>query len=133
MTNGLKLTVEADKTHIIKWWVDASFSVHKDMKSHTGGTMSMGKGSVYATSTRPKLDTKSLTEAELVGVDDLMPMIIWTRYLLKAQGYEVHDSKIYQDNQSDIIRKEWERLKKQKDSTHQHLFFGSQTVHKQSK
>ncbi len=52
MTKGLNLTLEAKNTHIIKWWVDASFAVQKDMKSHTGGTMSMGKGSVYSTSTR---------------------------------------------------------------------------------
>jgi hypothetical protein len=52
------LTLEAEKTHIVKWWVDASFSVHHDMKSHTGGTMSLGKGSVYSTSVRQKLNTK---------------------------------------------------------------------------
>jgi saccharopine dehydrogenase-like NADP-dependent oxidoreductase len=32
--------------------VDASFAVHKDMRSHTGGTMLVGKGAVYSTSTR---------------------------------------------------------------------------------
>ena len=65
--------------------------------------MTMGKGSVYSTSTRQKINTKSSTEAELVGVDDVMPMVIWTRYFLQAQGYEVRDSKIYQDNQSAML------------------------------
>ena len=46
----LPLTLEADDTHIIKWWVDAAFAVHKDMKSHTGVTMSLGKGSVMSSS-----------------------------------------------------------------------------------
>jgi hypothetical protein len=48
------LTLEADATQIVKWWVDASFAVHHDMKSHTGGTMSLGKGkgSVYSNSVR---------------------------------------------------------------------------------
>ena len=36
-TPNLSLTLEDDNTHIIKWWVDASFAVHSDMKSHTGG------------------------------------------------------------------------------------------------
>jgi hypothetical protein len=49
-TIGLVLTLEADDLHIIKWWVDTSFAVHPDMKSHTSATMSMGKGSIYATS-----------------------------------------------------------------------------------
>jgi hypothetical protein len=30
--------------HIIKWYVDASFAVHKDFQSHTGGAMSYGTG-----------------------------------------------------------------------------------------
>jgi hypothetical protein len=99
----LDLTLEADDTKIMKWWIDASFAVHPDMKSHTGGTMSMGKGSIYSTSTRQKLNTTSSTEAELVGVSDLMPMILWTRYFLEAQGYGVGTSTIYQDNQSSIL------------------------------
>jgi len=30
-TIDLELTLEGDKTHIIKWWVDASYGVHHDM------------------------------------------------------------------------------------------------------
>jgi hypothetical protein len=32
----LYLTLEADDTQIVTWWIDALFAVHKDMKSHTG-------------------------------------------------------------------------------------------------
>jgi hypothetical protein len=99
----LALTLEGDAAHVVKWWVDASFAVHTDMKSHTGGTMSLGKGSVYSASTRQKLNTKSSTEAELVGVDDVMPLILWTRYFLCAQGYDVKENKVFQDNQSAIL------------------------------
>jgi hypothetical protein len=99
----LCLTLEADDLQILKWWVDASFGVHSDMRSHTGGTMSMGKGSVYSTSTRQKLNTKSSTEAELVGVDDVMPMILWTRQFMEGQGYQIKDNVVYQDNQSAML------------------------------
>ena len=102
-TRKLFLTLEANELSIIKWWVDGSFAVHHDMKSHTGGTMSLGKGSVYSTSTRQKLNTKSSTEAELVAVDDVMPQALWTRYFLKGQGYDVEKSTIYQDNQSAML------------------------------
>jgi hypothetical protein len=102
-TQDLCLTLEADNAHIIKWWVDATFAVHPDMRSQTGVTMTMGKGSVYASSLRQKLNTWSSTEAELVGVDDAMGMILWTRLFLQAQGYEVRDTRIYQDNQSAIL------------------------------
>ena len=97
------LTLEADETHVVKWWVDASYGVHPDMKSHTGGTMTMGKGSVYSTSVRQRLNTKSSTEAELVGVDDVMPQVLWTKYFLEAQGYRVDGTDVFQDNQSCIL------------------------------
>jgi hypothetical protein len=49
-TVELVLRLSADNLNIIKWWVDASYGVHHDMRSHTGGTMSMGTGSAYSTS-----------------------------------------------------------------------------------
>ena len=65
--------------------------------------MSLGKGSAYSTSTHHKLNTKSSTEAKLVAVNNVMPLILWTRYFLEAQGYEVHENKVFQDNQSTIL------------------------------
>jgi hypothetical protein len=94
-TIDMPLTMEADDLSIVKWWVDASYGVHLDMKSHTGATMYMGKGSIYSRSTQQTLNTKSSTEAELVGVDDVMPQVLWTKYFLEAQGYKIDDSKIY--------------------------------------
>jgi hypothetical protein len=73
------------------------------MKSNNGSAMSLGKGAVYGTSTQQKLNTKSSTEAELVGVNDVMPQIFWTQYFLEAQGYGVKDLIINQDNQSVIL------------------------------
>lgn len=102
-TPDLVLALEAHDMTVIKWWVDGSYAVHPDMRSHTGGTMSLGKGSVYSTSIRQKLTTKSSTEAELVGVADVMPQILWTRYFLEAQGYNTKASMLYQDNMSAIL------------------------------
>ena len=53
-------------------------------------------------SIKHKLNTKSSTEAELVGVDDILTLVIWTRYLLKEQGCKIHNNVVYQDNQSAI-------------------------------
>ena len=102
-TVSMPLTLEADGSNIIKWWADASYAVHPDMRSHTGGVLSLGKGAMYATSCRQKLGTKSSTEAELVGVSDILPQVIWTRYFLEAQGCDVSESIVYQDNQSAIL------------------------------
>jgi hypothetical protein len=102
-TPDIGLTLEAEWTQIVKWWVDASYAVHPDMRSHTGGAMSMGKGTAYGTSTRQRLNTKSSTEAELVGVNEVLPQILWIRYFLQEQGYTATESIVYQDNQSAIL------------------------------
>ena len=65
--------------------------------------MSLGKGSMFSWSKKQKLNTTSSTEAELVGVHDLMPQIIWTRYFLNGQGCNVTDNVVFQDNQSTML------------------------------
>jgi hypothetical protein len=102
-TLHILLTLERNNLHGIEWWVDASYGCHSDMRSHTGGIMSMGKGATYATSTRQKLNTKSSTEAELVAVNDVLPQIIWTKNFLHHQGLETLDNTLYQDNRSAIL------------------------------
>jgi hypothetical protein len=100
-TQHIPLTLEVDDADTIdpRWWVDASFATHHDMRSHTGGIMSLGKGAICALSKRQRINTKSSTEAELVGVNDVLPQILWTRYFLEAQGCPIpRPTKVYQDN-----------------------------------
>jgi len=42
-SSHIPLTLEAYGTHIMKWWVVASYATHDDMMSHTGGVMTLGK------------------------------------------------------------------------------------------
>ena len=42
------LTWEADDHQSLYWMIDASFGVHPDMRSHTGGIFSLGKGAIIA-------------------------------------------------------------------------------------
>jgi hypothetical protein len=100
-TEQLILLLSADNLNIIKWWVDASYGVHYDMKSHTGGVMSLGTQAAYSTSKKQKLNTKSSTEAKLVGVDDVLPQALWTKCFMEAQGYG-DTTLLNQDNQSTI-------------------------------
>jgi hypothetical protein len=128
-TRDMVLTLEADNLQILKWWVDASFAVHRDMRSHTGGVLSMGRGAIYSTSTRQKLTTRSSTEGELVGVNDVMPQILWTHYFLESQGYPVSDAIIYQDNQSSILLENNGKASSGKRTRHINIrFFLSPTV-----
>ena len=43
-TKRLALTLSADGSGILKWWVDASFAVHPNMRGHSGGGLSLGRG-----------------------------------------------------------------------------------------
>ncbi len=52
---------------------------------------------------KQKVNTKSSTEAELVGVDDSFAYILWARYFLQEQGYDIEPSLLYQDNMSAIL------------------------------
>jgi hypothetical protein len=97
----LVLRLSADNLDVVKWWVDASYGVHHDMKSHTGGVMSLGTGAVYSASKKQKINTKSSTEAELVDIDDILPQALWTKYFMEAQGYGTK-AIMAQDNQSTI-------------------------------
>jgi hypothetical protein len=101
-TIDLTLTLGADDIRKMKSWVDVSYGVHADCKSHTGGAMSWGWGVLLTKCQKQKLNTKSSTEGEIVGVSDFMPNMIWARMFLEAQGFLVDENTLYQDNQSAI-------------------------------
>ena len=102
-TRQLPLILSADGAHILKLWVDAAFAVHPNMRGHYGGGLLLGRGFPIMGSTKQKLNTRSSTKSEVVGADNFMPPICWTRYFLEAQGYCVDGNKLYQDNKSSIL------------------------------
>ena len=76
-TKSLKLTIHPGKSDVIKWYVDASYAIYDDCKGHIGAMMTLGKGNVISFSRKQKLNTKSSSEAELIGIDDALPQILW--------------------------------------------------------
>ena len=88
--------------HYIQTWIDASYAIHRDIRGHTGGIISMGSGAIIHNCAKQKLNTKSSTEAEIVGVSDFLPYTIWVSFFLKAQGYDLKRNIFYQDNTSAI-------------------------------
>lgn len=95
-------TIKADDTQTIKWYVDAAFAVHRDYKSHTGATMTLGEGTLCSVSTKQKVMSRSSTEAELVGLDDVISKILWSKLFIEAQGHRVRTTVIYRDNTSSM-------------------------------
>ena len=49
-TNKKYLTMSADDLKLVKWYVEASFTVHPDLKNHTGAIMTMGHGAMQSVS-----------------------------------------------------------------------------------
>jgi hypothetical protein len=97
------LILGADNEGMLMWYVDALFAVHPKMRGHTGGGMTVGRGFPISVSTKQKLNTKSSTENELVGVEDMVLIILWTHYFLLSQGYGVIENLLLQDNKSSIL------------------------------
>jgi hypothetical protein len=52
---------------------------------------------------KQKINTKSSTEAELVGVDDSLGYILWACYFMQEQGFDMEVSLLYQDNMSAML------------------------------
>ena len=87
---------------VMKWLVGALYAVHEYCKGHNGDMISLGKVAVSSFSTKQKINVKSSKESELVGVDDNMANILWSRYFIEAQKYNILHNRLMQDNKSAI-------------------------------
>ena len=96
-------TLSANEVGMLKCYVDGSYGVHPNMRGCSGGGISMGTGFPISSSMKKKLNTRSLTESEIVGVDDFMPSILWTRNFMNEQDYDVTVNNIIKDNKSAIL------------------------------
>jgi hypothetical protein len=101
-TKDMGLTLGTSTPLEVIAYTDASFAVHPNMVSHTGATVTLGGGPIFARSTKQRLNTKSSTESELVGLSDSATQVIWTRNFIIAQGYDIKEAVIKQDNMSTI-------------------------------
>ena len=95
------LTLGAKSLTEIAGYIDVSYAMHNDRKSHSGGCITLGRGTLMNRSEKQKLNTKSTTESETVGCSDLAPDSIWAKNFLKHQGYDLKVD-INQDNTSAI-------------------------------
>ena len=87
--------IGADSLRNLHVWIDASHAVHANMRGHTGGTMSMGLVTLHNKSSKQKLNTKSTTESEVVGVSEYLPYDLWQAHFFHHQGYDIRNNVIY--------------------------------------
>jgi hypothetical protein len=50
-----------------------------------------------------EVEHEDFNESELVGVDDMMPTMLWTCYFLLSQGYRIVENLLLKDNKSSIL------------------------------
>ena len=105
----------------ISLYIDGAHSVHADMKGHAGVMVTGGRGAIYASSTKTKLNTTSSTETEVVSVGEKLPKHIWFRYFRLAQGGDTKEDVLYQDNQAAMLLQNNGRMSCGKGSKHIHI------------
>ena len=94
------MTLEVDTPVKAIAYIDASYAVHADKKSHTACIITLGKGTIYGKSSTQKLNTPSSTEAELVAMTEAGNQVIWIKSFMIHQEYEVGPAVIYEDSLS---------------------------------
>lgn len=78
-TPELHLTLRMQRgVSVAKLFVDASFAVHDDFRSHTGSCLILEEGAVISKSSKQKLNMHSSTEAKLMGCNDAISNVLWT-------------------------------------------------------
>ena len=69
-------------------YIDASYAVDENMRGHTGGLINMGIDILHGKASKQKINMKSSTESEIVGLSEYLPYTLWIGYFLEAQGYK---------------------------------------------
>ena len=65
--------------------MDSTFAVHNDLKGNTGGTLTLGKGSVTLISRKQQMNTHNSKEAGLVAADDVVGNMIWKENVFRCK------------------------------------------------
>ncbi len=107
----------ARQNWISLWYIDGSYAIHQDMKGQSGAVLMTGGCVVLTKSNKQKLNTRSLTDSELIAVDDVLPTVQWTMKFMEEQGYPLK-TLIKEDNHSTMLLMKNGRLSSGKRTKH---------------
>ena len=118
-TLELPLILKADSATVgTQWWIDGSHAVHPNMRGHSGGCMTLGKGMPITGSSKQKLNTRSSTETEIVAVDDFMPQILWTNHFFGRPRLQDQDYIVPGQPELHLIGEERRQVKLETNQAH---------------
>ena len=72
----IKLILGADTLNNFGMFVDVAYTVHNDMKSHTGGVITFGTGMFSSKLSKQKLNIKRSTKGDIVGMSNYLTYTI---------------------------------------------------------
>jgi hypothetical protein len=104
-TRNLGLTFRGQGGVVLSVYVDASYAIHDDRKSHFGTCMFIGdfSASVATKSRKAKCMAISSTEAEYLALCEGAKLVAWARQLFSELGYpKPGPNVVYEDNQATI-------------------------------
>ena len=92
-----------DGTITINTFIDSSHGLHSDFRGRTGIIVKLGECTIYARSSKQKINTKSSAETELHGISEEISHPLWMKQWLEYIGYKIKNIDLYVDNKSTII------------------------------
>lgn len=104
-TADYKYTLHSGEGIVLYATTDASYACHKDLKSHTGCTLHIGRhsASVHSVSKKQSITADSSTVAEFIAAHTCAKEIMWARNFLEELGFKQHNSTVlFEDNQPAI-------------------------------
>jgi hypothetical protein len=99
-TKSLCISLSISDSPKVHAFIDASYGIHEDGKSHSGLVITLGGGPILTKSTKKRLVSKSSTDAELIATSDFASEAIASREFMISQGLDDGPAVIFQDNQS---------------------------------
>ena len=89
-TKTIPLILSADKSVILKWYIDESYTVHPTMRGNNGVVLTMGQVLPTLTLSKQKLNMRRSAKSEIVVVDQLMPSLLCTSSCFRISGLWIH-------------------------------------------
>ena len=81
-------------------YIDGLHVIHSDMRGHDGVFATEGKGTMYSSSTKVKLNIISSTKTEIVAVGENLPKSMWVRLYRFAQGGYAQEDILMQESRA---------------------------------
>jgi len=104
-TADLGLTLHSGEGIVLYATVDASYACHKDLKSHTGCTLHIGRNSasIMTMTKKQSITADSSTVAEYIATHLASKQILWARNFLQEIGFpQTTPTVLMEDNKSTI-------------------------------